>query len=175
MMKKTASQSPALSLTAGALRTIDFDNTCVLFEKGYQIVFVAKPTTINSFYPHGVKYKFNLFAPNLKGQPRTPILRFDNEHAPDGVKHPYDHWHPPRRGPGGAPFDVEKPQPLKCPVEELPALFFEKSYALLAELGINIDAAQLLTLTNTEQSDKGAEVDEEQTQRNPAPKKRRKT
>lgn len=89
--------------------------------------------------PHGVRYAFNLFAPNAQGEPINPILRFDNEHPPEGIKAPFDHWHPPKRGPGGQPIGVGKERQLKDPLNELPILFFEKGTELLASMGVDVN------------------------------------
>jgi len=117
---------------------LDYDRTEFRFPGVYMMSFKAWPIKMTPGIPHGVRYAFNLFAPDAQGTPNNPILRFDNEHAPSAVKHPYDHWHPPRRGPGGWPIGEGDDQPLTADLADLPVIFLEKSYALLEEMGVDI-------------------------------------
>lgn len=74
-----------------------------------------------------MRYVFNLYAPDAGETPNTPILRVDNEHAPTGVKAPFDHWHPPKCGPGGKPISTDVEVPLKSALAKIPLFFIEKA------------------------------------------------
>jgi Family of unknown function (DUF6516) len=118
---------------------LDYDRTEFRYPGIYMMSFRAWQVDKSPGIPHGVRYAFNLFAPDSQGSPNTSILRFDNEHAPTGTKHPYDHWHPPQRGPGGRLIEVKGEKPLKENLADLPTTFIEKSYALLEEIGVDIN------------------------------------
>ena len=137
---------------------LDYDRTEFRFPGVYMISFKAWPVEQSLGIPHGVRYAFNLFAPDPQGEPNTPLLRFDNEHPPRGVKHPFDHWHPAKRGPGGMPIGVDNELRQTQALGQLPMLFLEQSYKLLEELGVDIN--QFSQTTGPDRSAKAAEIDE---------------
>lgn len=138
MVKKIPVNTPPPP-SADAQTVLDWDLTEFRFPGVYMMSYKTWSVDASAGIPHGVRYAFNLFAPDAQGEPINPILRFDNDHAPDGIKTPFDHWHPPKRGPGGWPIGVDKEQQLREPLADLPVLFFERGLALLKEMKVDVD------------------------------------
>jgi len=130
---------PSLPISPEIQNVLDYDRTEFRFPGVYMISFKAWLVQKSIFHPEGVRYSFNLFIPDADGVPNHPVLRFDNEHAPPGIKAPYDHWHPSKRGPGGKIIGTDKEIPQTTRLAELPYLFLQKSYELLKELGVDVD------------------------------------
>lgn len=126
-MQKMAKKTPTTTIStpsADAQIVLDWDLTEFRFPGVYMMSYKTWQVDASTGIPHGVLYTFNLFAPDAQGEPINPTLRFDNEHAPAGIKAPFDHWHPPKRGPFGWPIGVDKEQQFTEPLADLPDPFF---------------------------------------------------
>lgn len=138
-MAKKPPAHPLPTPSPEAQIVLEWDLTEFRFPGVYLMSYKSWQVAATPGIPHGVRYAFNLFAPNAQGEPINPILRFDNEHPPTGFKAPFDHWHPPKRGPGGWPIGVDKELPLKHEFSDIPVLFFERGTQLLASMDVDVN------------------------------------
>lgn len=115
---------------------LGFDGTEFLYDGGYKVTIRIALSEVSADCPHGYSYVFNLFAPDLHGQPVIRILGADNAHAPEDAKHPHDHWHTPKLNPAGTmPIGVEKGKLVRVDsIEEHMGKFIEAAEKLLNQL-----------------------------------------
>ncbi|SMC56795.1 hypothetical protein [Polynucleobacter kasalickyi] len=122
-----------------------FDGTELLFASGYKLTINLSIVNISIDHPHGYSYAFNLFAPDSDGNPTVRILATDNAHAPLDSKHPHDHWHDTKFGPGGfVPIGVKKAKSIEMNnIEQHIGKFIRESEILLMKLGQPVDIIQM--------------------------------
>jgi len=120
---------------------VGFDGTELLFASGYKLTIKLSSIIITRDHPHGYSYAFNLFAPDVNGNPTLRVLATDNAHAPIDIKHPHDHWHDTKYGPGGfVPIGVENARSIEMKsIEHHIGKFIQESELLLKKLGLSME------------------------------------